>query len=635
MGSLAMSSNTPSRAGSPPNGTSQPVDATSWGLWGTRVFPEPLEQEFQANYRRAGLKFNWVACLIGAAAFLAFVVIQAVWPVVIHNVPQQASRLGLAAWLIVNAALAARAPSLILRYYIPYQLIAMGVVVLGNFVHLSSIGEQAPSSMGYAGQGWMLLIFIGYGFQRLPLKVALVQGIAIQALAILTFPTGWQEESAIVRGAVYLTIANAVGVILLMIHERRERQLFIKSAAAAESAALASKSAQRAKEATDEMVRYLEAVSHDLRQPLSALTLNVETLNRLYRTGKDMAPAIQNLSASVDSLTRQVETVLQIARYRSGSAVHRIKPVDMAPLLTDVIATFSAAAAAQGTELRVMAVDPDCVALTDSMAVQSMIGNLVGNALKFRSDDRKHQVRVRARRRGPAVFFTVSDTGLGIDRQSRIKIWTPYFQVGNPERNPSKGFGLGLAVVASAARKLPGHRVRLASVPGKGSVFCVRMPWAQTTSDELERPARSTTGEDPATLDGVRILVVDDDLLARQALAHLLALSGARVTSVKSAEAGYDAVENGLLPDVLICDFRLPGANGIAAIEGIRRLAEKEIPAILVSGEAGDLEAECSRLTAVRYMRKPVRPADLLKDINFLLLLCAADPMYPGMGEDE
>jgi signal transduction histidine kinase len=230
-----------------------------------------------------------------------------------------------------------------------------------------------------------------------------------------------------------------------------------------------------AETASQAKTRFLAAASHDLRQPIQAINLFKEALDRTALSAEQQH--ISNyLSQSIQSLGEQLNALLDITRLDAGVMVATPEIIDADALLNRIDAEFSPIAAAKSLHFRIHYPHSEMVLFTDRKLLQSLLGNLVGNAIKY-TDTGQGGVLVAIRRRGDQAIIQVWDTGSGIAPEHNEAIFDEYFQVGNPERDKAKGLGLGLAIVKRIA-KLLGTEVVCRSRLGRGSVFEFRLPLA-------------------------------------------------------------------------------------------------------------------------------------------------------------
>jgi CheY-like chemotaxis protein len=216
------------------------------------------------------------------------------------------------------------------------------------------------------------------------------------------------------------------------------------------------------------------------------------------------------------------------------------------------------------------------------------------------------------------VRIAVRDTGAGILESERERIFEEFYQVGNPERDRSKGLGLGLAIVRRLSRLL-GLEVHLETHPGRGSTFAVTLARVAPEST-LPYPPRASVGPDSVALVGAKVLVIDDEPSVRVAMRTLLESWGCRVTACSGlVEAQRLLDDYALEVDVIVADFRLrQHENGI---ETVRRLRARlgDVPALMVSGDTAPERLREAQASGLPFLHKPVSAKQLEETILAVL----------------
>lgn len=226
-----------------------------------------------------------------------------------------------------------------------------------------------------------------------------------------------------------------------------------------------------AEDATEAKSRFLAAASHDLRQPIQAINLFQDAL---YRTGLNQEQQRINeyLSLSAHSLVELLNALLDVSKLDAGAITPTREVIDVHDLFSRIDAEFSPLAAAQSLRFKLHFPFNKMALCTDGTLLQSLLRNLIGNALKYTGQG---GVLVAIRRRGDQAIIQVWDTGIGIAPEHRETIFEEYFQVGNPERDKANGLGLGLSIVKRLAKLLE-TQIVCRSRLGRGSVFEFRLP---------------------------------------------------------------------------------------------------------------------------------------------------------------
>jgi signal transduction histidine kinase/ActR/RegA family two-component response regulator len=362
--------------------------------------------------------------------------------------------------------------------------------------------------------------------------------------------------------------------------------------------------------------RFLAAASHDLRQPLHALGLFAGALPGHTRDaiGDDL---VQRVRTSVASLASLLSALLDISKLDAGAIVAAPKSLRLDEIFERLANDFLPEALEK--RLRFAVVPTRLVVRSDPALLERILRNLVANALRYTS---RGGVVVGARRRGGSVAIEVWDSGPGIPAAESRRIFEEFYQVGKQERDRTRGLGLGLAIVRRLAELL-GHRVELASRPGKGSVFRVVVS-AGDAQAVVDAPASAPAAFD--ALAGHAIVVIEDEAAVRDSTRILLASWGCTVVAAADADEALARLD-GATPSALIVDYRLRGGqDGLGAIARMHAALGRGVPAVLVSGESSTAELARIKESGFLLLHKPLSPAKLRSTLAFLLGTVVAKP---------
>ncbi|MFO1282405.1 MAG: ATP-binding protein [Burkholderiales bacterium] len=345
----------------------------------------------------------------------------------------------------------------------------------------------------------------------------------------------------------------------------------------------------------------LAAASHDLRQPLHALGLFVAALAQRAKDG-ETAPLVASVRGALGALEAQFSQLIDLSRLEAGALEPVRQRVALAPLFERIAGEFAVEARAR--RLALAAVRTRAHVDSDPALLERMLRNLVANALRYTA---RGGIVIGARRRGADIAIEVVDTGVGIAPEHRQRVFEEFYQVETRSTRAGGGMGLGLAIVRRFAALL-GHRLELASVPGRGSRFSIVAPRAPDAP--VRRPAALRQSH---PLAGACIAVVDDDPSAVEGMRALFAAQGADVAGGAHAGAVLDALgEVGRYPDLIVADLRLGGdASGLDAIARLRGEFGLPIPALVVSGDLRETSEREVRAAGLDLLAKPVVPSSL------------------------
>ncbi|MBI5275592.1 MAG: HAMP domain-containing protein [Burkholderiales bacterium] len=362
---------------------------------------------------------------------------------------------------------------------------------------------------------------------------------------------------------------------------------------------------QRAESASLAKSRFLAAASHDLRQPMHALNLYLGAL-----AGQDLAVPARRLLENVRQCTQTMddlfEGLLDISRLDANTVTPQVETFALGPLLARIGVEFEPQARAKGLRLRV--VPGHALVHSDPALVERIVRNLVSNAVRYTRQGHIVLGCLCARGR---VLVQVRDTGIGIAADEQPLVFEEFYQVGNPERDRGKGLGLGLSIVQRLAQLLDAP-VRLLSEPGKGSMFEVSLPLAQHMPAITVRP---TETRDADALEGKLVVVVDDESVVLDATRILLEQWGCEVVPANSGAQAVERLASARrVPDLLVCDYRLKQPeNGLLVMEALREEFNRQIPALIITGDVLPESMELQESNDTAVLHKPV-PDNVLRD---------------------
>ncbi len=405
----------------------------------------------------------------------------------------------------------------------------------------------------------------------------------------------------VVRGFAYPdhdVNGRVLGCFLLLLDITRERAFEAQLQAARDEAVEAIRSKSR----------FLAAASHDLRQPLHAMTLFVSALSRRLAEG-EAAELVGNIDSSLRSLRAMIDTLLDISKIDAGLIKPNLVPMSLAELFDALRPGFSATARDRRLEFRVAPTGAKIVA--DRTLIELALRNLLANAFKF---TRSGGVLLGARRRRGEIGVVVADTGVGVAPDRAERVFEEFHRDKITATGPNEGIGLGLAIARRVAA-LMGGRVSLRSRPGKGSVFTLWLREAASAPRPEGRP--EVQGE---SLAGRRILILDDDPLCAAAMKQEFLDHGAVVASAASISAARASIDAAGMPEALVVDYDLrEGPTGLQFVETLRaRGAEASV--VMISGSTDAEAVAALRGSGLPWLTKPVDPRALRSTLIHALL---------------
>jgi two-component system, chemotaxis family, CheB/CheR fusion protein len=362
--------------------------------------------------------------------------------------------------------------------------------------------------------------------------------------------------------------------------------------------------------------RFLAAASHDLRQPLQTLALLQGLLAKIVE-GERAQKLVARIDETLSAISGMLNTLLDINQIEAGTVHADMASFPVDALLGRLKDEFTYPAQSKRIALRVVSCGLSIH--SDQRLLEQILRNLLSNAIKY---TKCGKVLLGCRRRQGLLSIEVWDTGIGIPDVELHAIFEEYHQLDNPARERSRGLGLGLSIVQRLGRLLD-HRVRVRSWPGKGSVFAVEIMLTPGGVAPNAEPDRNDLASGPVAdvhPDGT-ILIVEDDPEVRELLELFLKGEGYRTTISPDGIGALDLVARGdVRPDLVLADYNLPnGMDGLEVITKLRKKLDREIPAIILTGDISTGTLSQVALLRCIQLNKPIKLKDLTQAIQHLL----------------
>ena len=394
--------------------------------------------------------------------------------------------------------------------------------------------------------------------------------------------------------------------------EARAQMLLREQAARAE--------AEQANRTKDE---FLATLSHELRTPLSAIL----GWSHLVRTGKldepQMSRAVETIERNARSQSQLIDDLLDVSRIITGKLQIEPRPVDLCAVIEDAIEGVRPALEAKNIQLETGLDACGSFVAGDANRLQQVFWNLLSNAVKFTPES--GLVRVNASQAGAQVRVSVSDSGIGITLEFLPHIFDRFRQADGSTTRVHGGLGLGLSIVKHLVQLHEGEVTVESGGKDQGATFIVTLPLTDNVSAEEIEPDRAIEQDGdglPAgfstLLEGVRILVVDDEADSRELVSAILSRCGGEVKSCESAAEALKAFRI-WKPDILVSDIGMPIEDGYSLIHKLRKQRlklAKEIPAVALTAYATDDDRTRALSAGFQiHVAKPIEPETLVKSI--------------------
>lgn len=366
---------------------------------------------------------------------------------------------------------------------------------------------------------------------------------------------------------------------------------------------------------------FLATLSHEMRTPLNAIVGWISIMRGAKRDEADLEEGLEVIDRNTKAQVQLIEDVLDVSRIVSGKLHLEIRPCDLREIISAGIDVVRPAAEARGITLQLDLDESASRASCDATRIQQVVWNLVSNAVKF--TPKGGTVRTTLARDHSSLKIEVSDTGQGIAPELLPYVFDRFRQADSSTRRRFGGLGLGLSIVKHLVEMHGGTVEARSAGEGSGATFTVRLPIRALRIDESrEAPeaagvadlSRAALSPLPVVrLDGMRLLVVDDEADARRLLVKLLEGAGATVTAAASAAEAMKAIPR-MHPEVLVSDLGMPDADGFDLIREVRRSGHlaKDLPAVALTAFAHKEDQRQALLAGFQvHIPKPVDPHDL------------------------
>ncbi len=516
----------------------------------------------------------------------------------------------------------------------PAQQPLQAAVVLRNLTWFAlfngfAIGISAPlffPELNTAERAMVSLVLVGISAGGIstsaaypPAFVAYILPALLPAVLCLAWLGGGQEILSVL-------IVLFIVILYSFVHEnhkllgesfsiRFEREKLVRELESKQEELLSAKehaeqAKERAEEAGQAKARVLAAASHDLRQPLHALSLYSAVLSQ-HPEPQTLKEVSQQIDLSVRALNALLNALLDISRLDAGVYQIEQSSFNVHVVLQRIVHEFETLAKRKG--LGLLLDSRPVHTYSDPVVMERIVRNLIDNALKYTE---RGAVLVSLKIEGERVTIAVRDTGKGIPQAEQNRVFEEFYQLDNPSRDREMGLGLGLSIVKRLA-ELVKSRIVLTSVLGEGSCFSWHVP--------LER-----RGAPPIAGDGfddgkvlrmakrLQILVIEDEAAIRHGMGLLLGVWGMTAHGCAELHTAQELMQQHEI-DFIIADLRLEGgADGLEVVNTLRK-NYKAVPVLLISGETDPQKLKDVAASGFPLMNKPIQPEMLRKNIAQML----------------
>jgi len=452
------------------------------------------------------------------------------------------------------------------------------------------------------------------------------EGVEIQGVL---YNRNYKKDGSVIHCEWYNSVlhdetGNLVSVLSLVL-DVTDRKLAEKERA---DLLVRERNARRHAEEADRLKdEFLATLSHELRTPLTSILGWASMIRNGEVEGANAARGIETIERNARSQARLIDDLLDVSRIITGNLRLDLNPLDLAPIVEAAVDALRPTADAKGIGLRMEFAPVACLVRGDANRLRQVIWNLLSNAIKF--TPKRGNVTITLDCVESMARLTVSDTGEGISAEFLPYVFDRFRQAEGSISRKQGGLGLGLAVVRHLVELHGGNVSANSEGLNKGSTFQVELPMAQERRDparaeerrqEMER--RRSLGGERVSLDGIHVLLVEDDEDSRKLLSVMLKQHEAEVTTASSAVEAFRLFSE-KLPDVLISDIGMPEQDGYELMRRIRELPVEKggmIPALALTGYATRKDHDLSLSAGYhRHIAKPVEQGELVAAIASLV----------------
>jgi signal transduction histidine kinase/ActR/RegA family two-component response regulator len=590
-----------------------------------------LEHEFRTVYREPSVRYLRIAFLLGFVAFAGFFAMDAMTGRLDAGPPVSRARIGLIVTFGAGVLLINRYRSFVVRFYGPIVNIFCLLGIQATALFPIAVHEKRSSLEFYWSLNTSLVtgIIVIYGFSRLTAKnTALIVFSGCVAGAATALISSFYDPYYFGRLTLHLLIVTIVSYSLRQSVERRERQLFLlakdnllKNIYAKELEVAKA----RAEEADKVKMRFLGNMSHEFRTPMSGVVQTLDVVSR-SATG-EVAGLVSKAVESSKAFLNTINSILDYTRWSQEELAPKPSSVGLAAAVRRVVARHREAMSRRhlALHLRLDLTDSEDYVSVDEVMLAEVLGNVLGNAVKFTHAGRiDFSVELRrtagTTESGVSIEVVVTDTGIGIPAEAQPLLGTAFYQVDSGSNRKSEGTGLGLAIVSRLISAMGGSW-SVSSVEGRGTTVRLSIPSEIASKPIGARDSRSRTLDfrhraiEP--LAGTVLLVEDNQLNADLAKDLLNAL-GLEVSFATDGQQAVLALSEASF-DIVLMDCQMPVMDGYEATRTIRMQEEERgaprvpIVAVTANALAGDRE-KCLEAGMDDHLAKPYT-ADQLREV--------------------
>ncbi|MBL4796860.1 MAG: response regulator [Oleispira sp.] len=554
-------------------------------------FPFSQEQDYQSSLKEEKIKAGLITTTITALVYMVFFIVDT-WALPSQLYTAGLVRCSFFLLSIYILHLIVKKEDLFVNFY--QVIIASYFLIAGlGIIFLLMIANQSEIATDFYFSGIMLVIFTAHGTTYLQPNIALIVSSSLTVITIIALLIARSLDQIntfyqISINAFMLISSVIAGVLCMDIRNRFSRKNFVLQA--------------NSERLNTEKSQFFAAASHDIRQPLQAISFLVSALRSGNTKPKD-DNLFERLENSIESMSDLLNSLLDVSKLDAHVIIPKPQHLSLMPLLERLQGEVTPFAKAKNINI-VIECGNDTV-FADAILLEQVLNNLLSNAIRYTNSG---TITLSAQSGSKHINISVKDTGMGIDRNDQEAIFNEFHQIHNPERDQNKGLGLGLSIVKRLCA-LQDWPLSLDSELGVGSCFSFKV--AKGSSDLIQSPDKTDMNNNLGAID---VILIDDNESIRFSLSNILSKWGCKIRSFESTDDACEAIEQlpSWKPNLLISDYRLRNnVTGIEAIDKVKESLNYPITAMVITGDTAPEEIAKIEKSGLAILHKPIKPAQL------------------------
>lgn len=474
------------------------------------------------------------------------------------------------------------------------------ITALGFIIYWAPLREIAGVPLVYLILVPLLWIALRIGPRFMTLALFMNAAIALSGTAYVVLSSGTAVElgSALLQMQIFLIMISLIFLVLVTVaEERKDTANDLR-----ENVRTLEDAVERIRKEDETKSRFIATLAHELRNPLAPLMSSVEILDLERGQDQRINELTSGMNEHLRTMRHLLDDLLDISRISREKLSLQKENIDLQTILSRSMRSVNPLIVSKGQVLTCDMPDTAITLEADPVRLEQVFVNLLNNATKY--TDSGGTITVTASVMGSDSVVSVRDTGIGMDIELLDTVFEPFFQIDQPGK-PRAGLGIGLSLTKNLVELHGGYITAASEGLGLGSIVTVRIPRSDIT---LDRPIPTPGSAEEREIGGFRILIVDDNRAAADALVKLLTLRGNIVEAVYTGEEALVRAPM-FRPDVILLDIGLPDMEGYDVARAIR--SESRVDAVLIALTGYGQESDIRKASKAGFNHHLTKPAGL------------------------